>query len=85
MSTKAKVEAVEEIVTEEPKRVNKPQRNKKGVVSNCQLLNVRDKANKDSKVLEVIPEGFEVNILGEEKNFYKTSKGYVMKDFIKVI
>lgn len=76
------VENTEEIKTTQKK---KPARTKKGVVTNCKLLNVREASNKEGKILRTIPEGFEVNILGEENGFYKINNGFVMRDFIKII
>ena len=55
----------------------------KGIVINCGFLNVREKPNSRSIVLRRIPVGTEVEILGEDGDFYKIQNGFVMKDFIK--
>ena len=55
----------------------------KGIVINCGFLNVREKPNSRSVVLRRIPVGTEVEILGEDGDFYKILNGFVMKDFIK--
>ena len=82
----------EEIVgTEEPavKEVKEPEI-KKGIVRNCELLNVRKEPNTDSDIIKVINHGDEINIIKEDKgimsaDFYKTTDGYVMKKYIKII
>lgn len=75
------VEVVEEI--KEPEI-------KKGIVRNCELLNVRKEPNTDSDVIKVINRDDEINIIKEDKgimsaDFYKTTDGYVMKKYIKII
>lgn len=55
----------------------------KGIVINCGFLNVREKPNSRSVVLRRIPIGTEVEILGEDGDFYKIQNGFIMKDFIK--
>ena len=82
----------EEIVgAEEPavKEVKEPEI-KKGIVRNCELLNVRKEPNTDSDIIKVINHGDEINIIKEDKgimsnDFYKTTDGYVMKKYIKII
>lgn len=61
----------------------------RGIVANCKLLNVREKADKDSKVLCVIKEGDEVQIKMSESldNWYKVVtvtgiEGHCMKQYI---
>ena len=63
---------------------------KKGIVRNCELLNVRKEPNIDSDIIKVINHGDEINIIKEDKeimsaDFYKTTDGYVMKKYIKII
>lgn len=63
---------------------------KKGIVRNCELLNVRKEPNTDSDIIKVINHGDEINIIKEDKgiisdDFYKTTDGYVMKKYIKII
>ena len=63
---------------------------KKGIVRNCELLNVRKEPNTDSDIIKVINRGDEINIIKEDKgimstDFYKTTDGYVMKKYIKII
>lgn len=65
--------------------IETPEEIKKGVVANCQLLNVRAAARKDASIVKTIPEGTEVEILDEKNGFYKIENGYVMKDFIKLV
>lgn len=85
--SETKIEERVESTVEDVKTTTKkkPVRTRKGAVVKCQLLNVREAASKDSKILRTIPEGFEVNILGEENDFYKINNGFVMKEFIKII
>ena len=63
---------------------------KKGILSNCELLNARKEPNTDSDIIKVINHGDEINIIKEDKgnmsaDFYKTTNGYVMKKYIKII
>ena len=63
---------------------------KKGIVRNCELLNVRKEPNTNSDIIKVINHGDEINIIKEDKgimsaDFYKTTDGYVMKKYIKII
>lgn len=74
---------------EEVEEVKKPEI-KKGIVRNCELLNVRKEPNTDSDIIKVINHGDEINIIKEDKgnisaDFYKTIGGYVMKKYIKII
>ena len=77
------VKEVEEVKVKEPEI-------KKGIVRNCELLNVRKEPNTDSDIIKVINHGDEINIIKEDKgimsaDFYKTTDGYVMKKYIKII
>lgn len=74
---------------EEVKEVKEPEI-KKGIVRNCELLNVRKEPNTDSDIIKVINHGDEIDIIKEDKgtisnDFYKTIGGYVMKKYIKII
>ena len=76
-------------VTKNVKEVKEPEI-KKGIVRNCELLNVRKEPNTDSDITKVINRGDEINIIKEDKgimsdDFYKTTDGYVMKKYIKII
>lgn len=84
MSDKDVTKSVEKV-----EEVKKPEI-KKGIVRNCELLNVRKEPNTDSDIIKVINRGDEVNIIKEDKgimssDFYKTTDGYVMKKYIKII
>ena len=87
MSDKDITKSVEKV--EEVEEVKKPEI-KKGIVRNCELLNVRKEPNTDSDIINVINRGDEINIIKEDKgnisaDFYKTIDGYVMKQYIKII
>ena len=60
-----------------------------GVVCNCEMLNVREEPSKESKSLCIIKAGDEVEINGEDPDFYNVItesgvKGYCMKQFISL-
>lgn len=76
-------------IVEKVEEVKEPEI-KKGIVRNCELLNVRKEPNTDSDIIKVINRGDEINIIKEDKgimsaDFYKTTDGYVMKNYIKII
>ena len=82
-------EMLDKDVTNNVKEVKEPEI-KKGIVRNCELLNVRKEPNTDSDVIKVINRDDEINIIKEDKgimsaDFYKTTDGYVMKKYIKII
>ena len=84
MSDKGVIKIVEKV-----EEVKEPEI-KKGIVRNCELLNVRKEPNTDSDIIKVINHGDEINIIKEYKgimsaDFYKTTDGYVMKKYIKII
>ena len=84
MSDKGAIKIVEKV-----EEVKEPEI-KKGIVRNCELLNVRKEPNTDSDIIKVINRGDEVDIIKEDKgimsaDFYKTTDGYVMKKYIKII
>ena len=87
MSDKIVIKNVKEV--EKVEELKKPEI-KKGIVRNCELLNVRKEPNTDSDIIKVINRGDEINIIKEDKeimsaDFYKTTDGYVMKNYIKII
>lgn len=90
MSDKDVTKNVKEVKeVEEVKEVKEPEI-KKGIVRNCELLNVRKEPNTDSDIIKVINRDDEINIIKEDKgimsaDFYKTTDGYVMKKYIKII
>ena len=84
MSDKGVIKIVEKV-----EEVKEPEI-KKGIVRNCELLNVRKEPNTDSDIIKVINRGDEVDIIKEDKgimsaDFNKTTDGYVMKKYIKII
>lgn len=58
----------------------------KGVVVNCERLNVRKEPNINSEVLTILDKGATVTIYGEENEFYKIGHAgeYCMKKYISV-
>ena len=64
-------------------------KNAKGKI-NVETANVREKANKSSKIIERLDEGNEVTIVEEDGDWYKitsskVSSGYVLKSLITII
>ena len=56
-----------------------------GIV-NVKLLNVRKEPSKESAVVKLLNFHDKIDILDDEsKDFYKTTDGYVMKQFIDII
>lgn len=83
-------EVTRELTEESPAEVEAtvPPTVKHGTVVNCFSVNVRKWPSFESDVLEVLPKGDVVKILGKRKEFYKvstnnTSVGYISSDFIK--
>ena len=71
----------EEIVAEEPA----VKETLTGMV-NVKLLNVRKEPSKESAVVKILKFHDKIDILDDEsKDFYKTTDGYVMKQFIDII
>lgn len=97
ISTEAKtdekiVDVAEEVVTEAvetTETVANPEESF-GIVCNCKKLNVRKKADVESKVIKILSEGDEVGIIGrKDKTFYEVitadgTKGFCMKKYIKI-
>ena len=54
---------------------------------NVKLLNVRKEPSKESDVVEILDKDTTIEIFESEstKDFYKTTDGYVMKQFIDII
>ena len=53
---------------------------------NVKLLNVRKEASKESAVVKLLNFHDKIDIIDDEsKDFYKTTDGYVMKQFIDII
>lgn len=89
----SEVETVEQIETVAEETVNVVQY-KKGVVSGCKKLRVREKASVNSELLLIIDEGTELQVDLSNDNqsaeFYKVVvpsgiEGYCMKEFIKLV
>ena len=73
----------EEIVAEEA--VKEVKETLTGMV-NVKLLNVRKEPSKESDVVKLLNFHDKIDILDDEsKDFYKTTDGYVMKQFIDII
>ena len=73
----------EEIVAEEA--VKEVKETLTGMV-NVKLLNVRKEPLKESAVVKLLNFHDKIDILDDEsKDFYKTTDGYVMKQFIDII
>lgn len=62
-----------------------------GHIVNCRNVNVRKGPNKNADVLDVLPVGFEVEILKNQGKGWitisteKIPKGYIMEEFVKEI
>lgn len=70
----------EPVVKEDPKPLT-------GIVVNCDKLNVRKEPSKESDVVRIIDHDDRIDIYNNESadDFYKTSDGYVMKNYVKII
>lgn len=57
------------------------------VITNCANLNFRKEAKADAEVIEVIPAGTKITVIGEKDGWVKYEfngkKGFSMKQFIK--
>ena len=75
----------EEIVGAEESAVKEVKETLTGMV-NVKLLNVRKEPSKESDVVKLLNFNDKIDILDDEsKDFYKTTDGYVMKQFIDII
>ena len=74
---------VEEVITEtEPVVEKKPEKKvKKGVVVDCLKLNVRTNPHPNAAIELTIDKGTEVEITGENGDFYSVRKGTVTEGF----
>ena len=75
----------EEIVGAEEPALKEVKETLTGMV-NVKLLNVRKEPSKESAVVKILNLHDKIDILDDEsKDFYKTTDGYVMKQFIDII
>ena len=75
----------EEIVGAEESAVKEVKETLTGIV-NVKLLNVRKEPSKESDVVKLLNFHDKIDILDDEsKDFYKTTDGYGMKQFIDII
>ena len=76
----------EEVVGVEEEAVKEVEETLTGIV-NVQLLNVRKETSKESDVVEILDKDTTIEIFESEStnDFYKTTDGYVMKQFIDII
>ena len=75
----------EEIVGAEESAVKEVKETLTGMV-NVKLLNVRKEPSKESDVVKLLNFHDKIDIIDDEsKDFYKTTDGYVMKQFIDII
>ena len=75
----------EEIVGAEESAVKEVEETLTGMV-NAELLNVRKEPSKESAVVKILKIHDKIDILDDEStDFYKTTDGYVMKQFIDII
>ena len=73
---------------EPPKPEEKPLLpNVLGVVTNCLRLNVREKPDKNSDIVEVVNKGdtLSINPNKSTDGWYYAGNGYVMKEFITIL
>lgn len=67
------------------KRTREERKALKGIVVDCEMLNIRKEPNQDSEKCGLLKANTEVVILEKLNNWYKISDGYVMADFIKLV
>lgn len=83
-------EKVEEaVVQRKPVVVEEKSEDKFGCVTNCSLVNVREKADPNAKILGTATNGTKFQVLGTEGNYYKVNRvgiglGFIQKDFFMV-
>lgn len=78
------VQEVAEVVKSEPVKVEQF-----GVVTNCEILNVRERPSRNASILCMILCDSEVKIIDDVGGFYKVTtaagvEGFCMKDYIDV-
>jgi uncharacterized protein YgiM (DUF1202 family) len=93
----AEVTVLEPEVTTEPEVSTEPEvttepEAKKGIVSNCAKLNVREKPVAGSRVVSIIDANTELTVTIDESigNFYKICtasgvEGYCVKDYVRLV
>ena len=75
----------EEIIGAEEPSMKEVKETLTGIV-NVKLLNVRKEPSKESAVVKLLNFHDKIDILDDEStDFYKTTDGYVMKQFIDII
>ena len=76
----------EEVVGAKEEAIKEVEETLTGIV-NVELLNVRKEPSKESDVVEILDNDTTIEIFESEstKDFYKTTNGYVMKQFIDII
>lgn len=75
----------EEVVGAEEEAVKEVEETLTGMV-NVKLLNVRKEPSNESAVVKILKKYDKIDILDDEStDFYKTTDGYVMKQFIHII
>ena len=87
----SKVEKVEEVIESEIiEEVSKPEKCRKGFVSNCKRLNIRKKPKINSDVVCVVDAGTELLIIKSDSTneWFEVieadgEKGYCMKKYVK--
>lgn len=92
ISTEAAAEGIvkEEVVETTPEKVEPEIDVLPGVVYNCKKLNVRKKPDLEAKVLKILNENDEVEVIDgtDTKDFYEIklgkTTGYCMKKYIKI-
>jgi hypothetical protein len=82
------VEQSEPVVsTEAPKEQKKEGGVTKGVVTGCEKLNIRKAPKSDAPVVTIVDAGTELKIFDPDKainGWYKTEKGFCMKQYVKI-
>ena len=79
--------APEEAPKEAPKEKKKDGGITKGIVTGCDKLNIRKAPKSDAPVVTIVDAGTELKIFDPEKainGWYKTEKGYCMKQYVKI-
>lgn len=87
--TKVASEEVKESKTEISPEVKSEKKSVYGVVTNCEMLNLREQDNQVSKVLKVMPKGTKIEIMEEVGKWYRVKfngyDGYVMAQYVEVM
>lgn len=75
------------VVEEKSKPKNKEGSITKGVVAGCEKLNIRKAPKSDAPVVTIVDAGTELKIFDPDKainGWYKTEKGFCMKQYVKI-